>query len=314
MPKHVFGPVRSRRLGISLGIDVVPPKTCSYSCVYCQLGKTTCLSIERRNYVDPNTIVDEVSKTVEKIEIDFVTILGCGEPTLYRDLGKLVNGLRSLGLRVAVLTNGSLLWMEDVRMDLMDAHYVCTKLDAGDPHLHRAVNRPHPELRFEKIVEGIETFSKEYRGFLGIEIMLVKDMNDGVENARRIAEHLRRFRVDRVYVAIPTRPPCEPFVEPPPIERIEAFRKIIADAVGSERVATLIEEEPSHGFEALGDIVEALVSIAAIHPLRVDIAIDMVRRRGYDPKILDELVARGILRIVEYMGRKYLTYPRREHV
>ena len=175
--KYVFGPVPSRRLGQSLGIDPVPLKTCNWNCVYCQLGRTRPLTNERKNYFPPEDIVAQVQEAMETHkpgEIDWVTFVGSGETTLHAGLGLMIWRVKSLTqLPVAVITNGSLLYLPDVREELAAADAVLPTLDAGNARLYQKINRPHPEITFERIKEGLSAFRKEYQGKLWVEVMLI---------------------------------------------------------------------------------------------------------------------------------------------
>ncbi|MCD6323970.1 MAG: radical SAM protein, partial [Desulfurococcales archaeon] len=179
----VFGPVPSRRLGRSLGVNNIPPKTCTYSCVYCQLGNTLTMTVERRAFYRPEEIVEAVSKHAGKVlqlggRIDYVTFVPDGEPTLDINLGEEIAGIKALGFRVAVITNSSLIWLDDVRDALLQADWVSLKVDAVDEHVWRRVDRPHKSLKLGSILEGIQEFSRSFKGFLATETMLVSRVND----------------------------------------------------------------------------------------------------------------------------------------
>jgi len=309
----VFGPVASRRLGRSLGINVVPYKTCSYSCIYCQLGETTNLTIDRVDGVSPEEVAEAVERIVKRVEVDFATFVGEGEPTLYSRLGKAIELVKRIGVKVAVLTNGSLLWREDVRRDLAEANYVCAKLDAGTEETFRRVNRPHPALSLERVVEGLREFSKSFSGFFGIQIMLVEGVNDSDSELEKMVSILREIDADRFYVSIPTRPTALSWARPAPMERVSALAKALARAVGSERVALLTAPEGPDGFYLGEDVVESIVSITAVHPLRMDLAEEVLRRMGVENprKLIEKLVSSGVLKLVSYRGVDYLIYSRR---
>jgi len=164
--KHVFGPVPSRRLGRSLGVDLVPYKTCTFDCIYCQLGCTTDKTIDRREWVPLGDLLEDVKAALVR-EPDYVTLSGSGEPTLYARLGELIAGIRSMtSVPVAVLTNGSLFWKPEVRKELLQADLVVPSLDAGTERSYLQVNRPHSEVTFERLIEGLEAFGREYAGQL----------------------------------------------------------------------------------------------------------------------------------------------------
>ena len=173
--RHVYGPVPSRRLGRSLGIDLVPFKTCTYDCVYCQLGRTTNKTIDRQEYVPIKDVLTELEQKLAAGDIpDYISLAGSGEPTLNLGIGRLIAEIKSLtDIPVAILTNGSLLWMPDVQDALMAADLVLPSLDAGDEHLFQYVNRPHEEISFERMVDGIATFTRRFPGEVWLEILLL---------------------------------------------------------------------------------------------------------------------------------------------
>jgi len=215
---YVFGPVPSRRLGQSLGVDTIPLKTCNWNCVYCQLGRSEPLIDERRDYIPREIIMAEVEEALRSHrpgEIDWVTFVGSGEPTLHSGLGWLIRQVKTLTeIPVAVITNGSLLYLPAVREELAPADAVLPTLDAGSAWLYRQINRPYPALTFERLVDGLKAFRQTYRGKLWIEVMLVKGLNDGEQALRDLAAVLREIGPDEVHVLLPDRPPAETWVQP----------------------------------------------------------------------------------------------------
>lgn len=276
--RHVFGPVPSRRLGRSLGIDLVPFKVCSYDCIYCQLGRTTKRTIERADFFRLDEILWEVDGAMESGPgQDVITLSGSGEPTLYSRLGELIPALKKrTGLPLAVLTNGSLLWDPQVREDLSEADLILPSLDAGDERLFRYVNRPHPAIAFDRMIQGLVDFRKQYTGKLWLEVFLlagVTAMEAEVKNIARIAQSISP---DRVQLNTVTRPPAEGFAHPVPPERMELLAAAFggtAEVLGAARkkpgpttrsttearILELIRRRPC----ALEDIAGGL----GIHPL-----------------------------------------------
>lgn len=208
--KFVFGPVPSRRLGQSLGIDPVPLKTCNWNCVYCQLGRSRPLFNERKDYFPVQDMIFEVQEALtahKPGEIDWVTLIGSGETTLHSGIGDLIRQVKALTpLPVAVITNGSLLYRPDVRQELVAADTVLPSLDAGDENTYQKINRPHPDLTFKRLVEGLSAFRKVYRGKFWVEVILVHDLNDTEAALMQIAGQLEKIQPDEVHILQPTRP------------------------------------------------------------------------------------------------------------
>lgn len=208
---YIFGPVPSRRLGRSLGVDLIPYKTCSYDCIYCQLGVTTDKTVTRREYVPVESVLQELeSKLNECVPPDYITLSGSGEPTLHSGIGEVIKGIKKItDTPVAVLTNASLLWMEDVRNELASADLVVPSLDAGDPVTFQKINRPANDVTFSKMVEGLLQFSREFTGETWLEVFIVKGVNDSPEQVKLMAEIVEEIDPDRIQINTTTRPPAE---------------------------------------------------------------------------------------------------------
>ncbi|MGC9054862.1 MAG: radical SAM protein, partial [Candidatus Hydrogenedens sp.] len=186
---HVFGPVYSRRLSKSLGIDLVPFKTCTQDCVYCQLGPTTCKLLERASFCNVGEVISELRLKLETVSPNFITIAGSGEPTLCKELGTVISEIKKITpIPLAVLTNGSLLYQSDVRKDLIQADIVCPSLDAGDDYTFQKVNRPIPTIDFETFLNGLIQFRSEYSGKIWLEVLLVRGITDTQEEVIKIAQ------------------------------------------------------------------------------------------------------------------------------
>jgi len=216
--KSVFGPIPSRRLGQSLGIDPIPLKTCNWNCVYCQLGRSRPMTNERKVYVDPSPIFAEVKAALEAHapgEIDWLTFVGSGEPTLNSGLGEMIRGVKAItDIPVAVITNGALLYLPEVRQDLLAADAVLPSLDAGSTELYKKINRPHPSVPFDRVIAGLVGFSQAYQGRLWVEIMMVHGVNDTELSLREIAKVLKQINPDEIHINQPIRPPAETWVQP----------------------------------------------------------------------------------------------------
>ncbi|MBN2293972.1 MAG: radical SAM protein [Pirellulales bacterium] len=211
MSKYIFGPVPSRRLGRSLGVDLVPMKTCSYDCIYCQLGKTTCKTTERKEWVPLEDVLAELEGKLHS-EPDYITLSGSGEPTLYSRCDELIDRIKATtDVPVAVLTNGSLLWQDEVRRQLMNADLVIPSLDAGDEAMYRLVNRPHEDLSFEKMLSGLIEFRREFRGQYWLELLMVGAFTVIKDAVDKLVECVDIIAPDRVQLNTVTRPPAENF-------------------------------------------------------------------------------------------------------
>lgn len=302
-----FGPVPSRRLGRSLGINNIPPKVCSYSCLYCQLGHTAKAQVERHSFYAPREILESVKKKVEKARvlgesIDYLTFVPDGEPTLDINLGSEINLLKSLGIGIAVITNASLVWRAEVREDLMKADWVSLKIDSTGENVWRRINRPHPTLQLASILDGIHEFANAYKGELATETMLVKNMNDDDRLVEEIADFLAQLKLARAYLAIPTRPPAERWVTPPQEKTINRAYQIFSEKI--ERVEYLIGYE-GNAFAFTGDPEEDLLSITAVHPMREEAVRALLSRARADWRLVDRLIAQAKLVKTEYDGKRF---------
>jgi len=303
---YVFGPVPSRRLGQSLGIDTIPLKTCNWNCVYCQLGRSMPLTNERREYVPVDDILLETELTLrshKNSEIDWVTFVGSGEPTLHSRLGELIRSVKTLTtLPVAVITNGSLLYLPEVRDELSAADAVLPTLDAGKAELYRKINRPHPQIIFEQLVDGLVAFREEYRGKLWVEVMLVRALNDTTEALDDIARILKRVKPDAVHINLPTRPPVETWVQPTDDEGLMRAMSILGN------IAEVVHPaEGSFDLSGYENIVDAVISIITRHPMRQDELERTLTRwsAGQVSKALSELEASGRAQVVERNGVRF---------
>ncbi len=311
-----FGPVPSRRLGRSLGINNIPPKVCSYSCVYCQVGRTLNIQVERRAFYEPEKILEEAIDRVKKAEeigeeIDYLTFVPDGEPTLDENLGRTIELLKPMGIKIAVITNGTLIWREDVREELMKADWVSLKADSTIEKIWRKTNRPHKSLQLDTILNSMLEFKRKYRGELVTETMLAKGMNDGDENLIAVANFLARLHPVRAYLSIPTRPPAEKRVHSPDEEVINRAYQILSKQL--DQVEYLIGYE-GDAFAFTGNIEEDLLSITAVHPMREEAVKEFLLKAGANWSVVQQLVDQSRLIDTEYEGQKFYMrrFPRRK--
>ncbi len=303
----VFGPVPSRRLGRSLGINNIPPKICSYACVYCQLGRTIQMQVERQAFYELGMIVKTVQDKVAEVldlgeEIHYLTFVPDGEPSLDVNLGAEISALRGLGIPIAVISNASLIWREDVPTDLMCADWVSLKVDAVRLPTWRKINRPHGRLDLEKILDGMQVFAEAFQGNLTTETMLVKGVNDGENDLQEIATFLGEIQPVISYLSIPTRPPAEDWVQPPDEEKINLAYQIMKQEV--DRVELLLGYE-GNAFSSTGDIVEDLLSITAVHPMREDAVERFLAEARASWMVMDELLNQGKMVEIQHHGKHF---------
>jgi len=308
-PTIAFGPVPSRRLGRSIGINHIPPKTCSYSCIYCQVGRTSRLRTTRHVFYTEDDIVADVERKVDDAwtageAVDYLTFVPDGEPVLDVSLGRVIERLKPLGIKIAVISNGSLLWRADVRDALTAADWVSVKVDAVRPDVWRRINRPHHSLWLSIVLEGMLRFAETYRGELATETMLVRGVNDDAPHLIDVTSFLAQLRPTRAYLAVPTRPPAEPWVEPPPAETVNQAFQLLRGRL--DHVELLIGYE-GNAFASTGNLADDLLSIAAVHPMREDAVQELLVRTGAEMSVVRALVEGGQLVETTYKGHKFYT-------
>lgn len=309
-----YGPVPSRRLGRSLGINNIPPKSCTYACVYCQVGRTTKLVTERREFYPLDIIIDEVRGRVAEVrkegeEIDFLSFVPDGEPTLDIHLGEEIELLRGLSIPIAVISNGSLMGLPAVREELMTADWVSLKVDTVDAETWRRINRPQRKLDLKKIHQGMVDFRQGFTGTLVTETMLIAGVNDSDRHARETAEFLARLQPSKAYVATPTRPPAKEGVRPPSTEALLRYYEMLKHQVGSTEY--LIGYE-GNAFASAGDPAENLLSITAVHPMREEAVDELLKGARADWALVKDLIREGRMVQVEHEGHQYFLRRPRE--
>jgi len=303
----VFGPVPSRRLGRSLGINAIPAKTCSYACVYCQAGRTTRLSIHRQPFIPPKRIARRVGERLNEAEptgspVDVITFVPEGEATLERELEATIGKLRRFGLPVAILTNTSLICDPRVSHALAAADVVSLKVDAIEEPIWHAVNRPHGSLSLPHILQQAVDFARTFTGRLLTETMLVRGLNDGEDHLRALAGYLALLGPDIAYLSAPIRPPAEHWVRPPAQSRLLRAHQILAARL--LRVEYLLGDEGTDFF-AGDDPVRSLLAITAVHPMRREAALRLLQSTGAPATTLDRLRAEGRLSAVRHHGQTF---------
>jgi len=296
MKKTIYGPVPSRRLGISLGVDIVPYKTCSYDCIYCQLGKTTDRTLERKSYVKTSSLLDELKETINlNSDLDYITFSGSGEQTLNKDIGQMIEKVKKFtSIRVAVLTNGSLLWNDKVRENLSLADLVVPSLDAISEETFQRVNRPMKGLGIEKVLDGINIFCEQFKGKIYLEIMLVKNINDSEEEIRRINQYVKNLRIDKIQLNTVIRPPSDSDAKPLNKDELIKAKALFDPALKVELIADF-KRETSRAYQK--DLEEGIIELLKRRPTRGE---EMAVSLGVHPneivKYLEILEEKKIIR------------------
>lgn len=304
---RIFGPIPSRRLGRSLGINHIPPKTCSYSCVYCQVGRTDAMTLARETFFDPEHLVSEVRKKVSQVlqqgeKIDYITFVPDGEPTLDVNLGRMATMLKDLEIPLAVISNGSLMWMEDVREEVMLMDWVSLKADSFVKETWKMVDRPHGQLDLKRIMDGYLEFADSFQGKLNSETMLVKGVNDSEVSLRETAAFLADLSPEIAYISIPTRPPAEKNVEQAEEDAINRAFHIFSEKL--DKVELLIGFEGDE-FSSTGNIENDLLSITAVHPMRTEQVERVLLECGESWGSVEKLVNEGKLLKLSYRDKTF---------
>jgi len=300
---HVYGPVPSRRLGFSLGVDILPYKTCSFDCVYCQLGRSGTKSFRRARYFTCPAILKQIRRALgEGRRIDHITFSGSGEPTLNTLIGPLLRDIKKMtSVPVAVLTNASLLVRKSVRQALRPADVVVPSLDAATAAGFRKVNRPQPSVRVESIIAGLERFRSEFRGRIWLEVMLVKGLNDSAEDVAALKGAIARVRPDRIQLNTVVRPPAEKWAKPLSRRALEKIRKELGGAA-----EVVVDFRKKQRPTAAGDLRQEILTMVERRPVTVrDMAAGLGATAAGVRRQLRSLLRWGRVRRVRHKGTVY---------
>jgi wyosine [tRNA(Phe)-imidazoG37] synthetase (radical SAM superfamily) len=309
-----FGPIPSRRFGKSLGINNISSgKACSYSCVYCQLGRTKDKSVLRKTFYDPATIYKEVNAHINHLDLthmpDCLTIVPNGEPTLDINLGDEIRLLKKFDLPVGVITNASLLFEQEVREALMQADQVCIKVDAIKELDWKKINRPAKQVDFRNYLEGLQVFAESFSGKLFTETMLVDSLNDSEEEIYLIANFITNLKPDVSYLLTPTRPPAERSVSTPSKTRLNfALNTFKNCGLKTE----LLDDFEGDDVGITGNAFEDILNISAVHPIREDVMQKILKLNHSSTSVLESLIDENLIKTMIYQGNKY--YVRDYHV
>lgn len=304
---RVFGPVPSRRLGSSLGINNIPPKVCSYSCVYCQIGKTIRLQSERQAFYETDDLAREIKEKVNEVKkrgakIDYLTFVPDGEPTLDSKLGRIIEAIRPFHIKIAVITNASLITRKDVREELQKADLVSLKLDAATKKTWLRIDRPHKSLDLKVILDSMIEFAEGFQGEIITETMLLKGMNDSYKEIKKIADFLTLLKPAKSYISIPTRPTTVKGVLSASDEALNIAYQVFKENVAN--VEYIIGYEGNE-FGFSGNVEEDLLDITSVHPMREEAVREYLKKAHTDWHVITDLIKKGSLKEVEYQEHKF---------
>ncbi|NMB56176.1 MAG: radical SAM protein [Leptolinea sp.] len=297
-----FGPVPSRRLGSSLGINHIKPKNCTYACVYCQVGKTTFMDIERRFFYSINEVISDVeTKLIEcdarHTKVDYLTLVPDGEPTLDINLGKLIGELKIFHIPVAVISNSTLIDRIDVQEELLLADWVSLKIDTVDENSWKKINRPNRKLSLSDILSGIQTFRSRFTGRFVTETMLVGGLTDTPVSLEPTISFIREINPHVAYFSIPIRPPCLNWVKPPSKEFMENF---LLNTIHTLPTADILFEAETGNFVSTGDLTNDILDITSVHPLREEALAGIIANAGNGWEVVDQMIKKKMIACVRY--------------
>ncbi len=300
---HLYGPVPSRRLGFSLGVDIIPFKTCSFNCIYCQLGPTRHKTVRRKKYFSSSQILSQIKKKLSSGQrIDHITFSGSGEPTLNTAIGKLIGEIKKMtSIPVAVLTNASLLSRKSVREALSQADIVLPSLDAATQDVLVKTNRPHPSLKVEKFIDGLRKFRQEFKGRIWLEVMLAKGINDSPSHLKKLKEAINEINPDKVQLNTVVRPPAEKSARPLSLKELERIKKILG------RSCEIIAEFESQAQEPSAENLKtSVLSMVRRRPVTfTDISSSLGKKRKEIQESLKLLLKQGKIKLITHKHRKY---------
>ncbi len=300
--KYLFGPVPSRRFGRSLGVDLAPFKTCTLDCPFCEVGLTTERTLARKEYVPTAAILTELDAWLElKQPLDFITLAGSGEPTLHARFGEILDFIAGQKLvRSALLTNSTLLFLPEVRAAAARADVVKATLSAWDQSSFAAVARPHPDLRFERVLDGLRHFRDEYPGAIWLEVFLVPGVNAALEQVKRIAALAQTIRPDRIQLNTAVRPTAERQVQalsPEMLQELTSFFSPMAEVIA--RFSGTAQREARASLDSIMAMLRRRPCTAE------DVAHSFSLAAAESERILADLLRVGRVRVELRDGRRY---------
>jgi wyosine [tRNA(Phe)-imidazoG37] synthetase (radical SAM superfamily) len=299
---YIFGPVPSRRLGLSLGIDLVPVKTCSYDCLYCQVGRTTGKILDPEAFVPVRTITEELEEKLEKIAPDTITLSGSGEPTLYSPMAQLISSIKQItDIRIAILTNGSLFWNEEVRAGVLEAQIIAPTLSTVFEETYRAIHRPHADIELGMIIEGLKALRRDFRGFIFLEVVLLAGFNDSAREIEGLKQVIEEISPDRIQLNTVVRPPADSRALNHVTVRLVDINKLFGDK--ADIIADKPPEQRSQVFESYEDTI---LETARRRPMRaVDLANVLDLPLEDVEGLLEGLIGKGDLSVTGHGEETY---------
>ncbi|UCE42533.1 MAG: radical SAM protein [Candidatus Aminicenantes bacterium] len=300
---HIYGPVPSRRLGYSLGVDILPSKTCSLDCIYCQLGHTDKKTVQRKKYFDVDSILSQIKNAIAAgHRIDYITFSGSGDPPLNVFIGKLIQEIKkNTSIPVAVLTNGTLLLHQSVRHALSNADLVVPSLDAATQEIFERVNRPHPSLKIRQVLEGLKNFRQEFCGKIWLEILFVKGMNDSPAHLKKLKKAVAEINPDKIQLNTVIRPPVEKSALALNYQELEKIREFFGTKAEIVAEFDKIRHRPESR-----DLKDAILAMVARRPVTLaDMSKSLGKHKNELNKYCDILLMEGKIRIVIHEGKKF---------
>ena len=300
--KYIFGPVPSRRLGRSLGVDLVPLKTCSFDCIFCQLGRTPEPTMQRMEYVPTESVIQELEQWLETSnQADFITLSGSGEPTLHSKFGEIMQFVKDHSeIPTAILTNGSLLSMPEIREQAQLANMLKVSLSAWDQASLEKINRPHSEVSFNDIIKGLRQFSTEYKGSLMIEVFLIQGINDHQEGVSKIAEYINELDVEKVQFNTIIRPPAEKGLQAVPAEKLQELSQ---DFNPDVEIVTDYKANPD---KRITSSVNSVLALLKRRPCTIEELIEVSGRSSIEVEdSIRELLQRNAIKMFRQDGKEY---------
>jgi wyosine [tRNA(Phe)-imidazoG37] synthetase (radical SAM superfamily) len=303
---YVFGPVPSRRLGLSLGVDLIPEKTCPYDCLYCQVGKTTIKTIETDPLTPVREVIWELGQRLEKITPDVITLSGSGEPTLHSQIDQVIDLIKEItDIKIALLTNGSLFWNEEVRKKVMGAHIIMPTLSTASEETFRIIHRPHGELNLSMIIEGLTNLRRDYFGSLFLEVVLLAGLNDSDNEIEGLKRVIDQISPDKIQLNTVVRPPADSRAIPLDRKRLEDIKSFFG--AKAEIVAHTPFEEQGVEYDSPAKTVLEMIKRRPVRD--IDIANVLNMRLGEVEGLIKGLLLKGLIRKHEHSGDVFYRIP-----